>query len=206
MKLLGLDRVLCLSPHPDDVEYGMAGTVLKHTSTDFTVLTMSIGSKGDLMADDSRRNEVRDFWRKIRGDVALEFASVDYIGEQGMERWLKSLEGKPSEFSALFVPPAADSHYEHRFVHDLAWALCRACKTSIVTYATPSTLNSWSPTLFVDIRKQLKRKLDALEGFCTQTHHHYFERKVLEAFHTNFQAAKKGIRSVERFRAEEIHA
>ena len=29
MKFLGFNKVLCLSPHPDDVEFGMMGTILK---------------------------------------------------------------------------------------------------------------------------------------------------------------------------------
>ena len=28
-KLLGFNRELCLSPHPDDVEYSMYGAILK---------------------------------------------------------------------------------------------------------------------------------------------------------------------------------
>ena len=38
MKLLNLNRVLCLSPHPDDVEYSMLGTIIKHQDTIFDVL------------------------------------------------------------------------------------------------------------------------------------------------------------------------
>ena len=29
MKFLNLDRVLCLSAHPDDTEYGMLGSMMK---------------------------------------------------------------------------------------------------------------------------------------------------------------------------------
>ena len=31
MKLFNFDRVLCLSPHPDDVEYSMLGTIMKYS-------------------------------------------------------------------------------------------------------------------------------------------------------------------------------
>ena len=39
MKFLGFDKVLCLSPHPDDVEYSMSGTILKYKDTHFDIVT-----------------------------------------------------------------------------------------------------------------------------------------------------------------------
>ena len=43
MKFLNFNRVLCLSPHPDDVEYSMLGTIIKHSSTTFDVLCLTKG-------------------------------------------------------------------------------------------------------------------------------------------------------------------
>ena len=34
-KFLNFNKVLCLSPHPDDVEYSMLGTILKYNGTKF---------------------------------------------------------------------------------------------------------------------------------------------------------------------------
>ena len=42
MKFLGFNKVLCLSPHPDDVEFGMMGTILKYTNTVFDILCLSL--------------------------------------------------------------------------------------------------------------------------------------------------------------------
>ena len=50
MKLLNFDRVLCLSPHPDDAEYSISGTVMKYSDTIFDILTMSVG--GDFEGTD----------------------------------------------------------------------------------------------------------------------------------------------------------
>ena len=35
MKFLGFDNVLCISPHPDDIEYSMFGTIDKYKDTKF---------------------------------------------------------------------------------------------------------------------------------------------------------------------------
>ena len=37
MKFLGMDKVVCLSPHPDDVEYSLSGTVLKYYETKYKI-------------------------------------------------------------------------------------------------------------------------------------------------------------------------
>ena len=47
MKFLNYDRVLCLSPHPDDVEYGMLGTILKYKDTQFDIIVISQGGDFD---------------------------------------------------------------------------------------------------------------------------------------------------------------
>ena len=47
MKFLNYDRVLCLSPHPDDVEYGMLGTICKYKDTKFDIFVLSQGGDFD---------------------------------------------------------------------------------------------------------------------------------------------------------------
>ena len=47
-KFLNANRVLCLSPHPDDIEYGALGIMYKFKDTQFDILTISIGGKFDL--------------------------------------------------------------------------------------------------------------------------------------------------------------
>ena len=43
MKFLNLEKVLCLSPHPDDVEIGMMGTIFRHDETKFDILCLTKG-------------------------------------------------------------------------------------------------------------------------------------------------------------------
>ena len=62
MKLLGYDKVLCLSPHPDDVEYSMSGTILKCIDTTFDILCLTQGGEHDKTTNSFRVDEVRDVW------------------------------------------------------------------------------------------------------------------------------------------------
>ena len=65
MKLLNFNKVLCLSPHPDDVEYSMAGTIIKYQNTHFDILTMSGGGDFEGSDSDIRHNEVSNVWNSF---------------------------------------------------------------------------------------------------------------------------------------------
>ena len=62
MKFLNYDTVLCISPHPDDVEYSMMGTILKHVDTHFVVLNLCQGGDLDSTTGKVRLEEVHNVW------------------------------------------------------------------------------------------------------------------------------------------------
>ena len=57
MKFLNYDKVLCLSPHPDDAEYGMLGTIMKYKDTKFDIVVLSQGGDFDCISDDIMSHE-----------------------------------------------------------------------------------------------------------------------------------------------------
>ena len=78
MKFLNKDRVLCIGAHPDDVEYGMAGTFKKCYNTMFEVVVMSGGGDFDNTTTDAdRKNENESIWgmfdRNVKGIVSDKF-------------------------------------------------------------------------------------------------------------------------------------
>ena len=64
-KFLNLDNVLCFSPHPDDVEYGMLGSMIKHKETNFHILVFSIGGDFDESSNKIRQKECEEIWDKV---------------------------------------------------------------------------------------------------------------------------------------------
>ena len=65
MKFLNYDKVLCLSVHPDDVEYGMLGTIMKYKDTQFDVVVLSEGGDFDKSSGKSRHQECKSVWSNI---------------------------------------------------------------------------------------------------------------------------------------------
>ncbi len=206
MKFLGLDRVLCLSPHPDDAEYAMGATVLKHSDTEFVIYTMSSGSKGDRYDGAKRLNEVRDFWSLLCRNVSVFFSAAEFIGDIDEEGWIHEIEDAlDGDFDAVMAPPSDDTHYEHVLTNRVARAACRQRPMSFIEYCSPSAYINWVPNILVDVSQEFESKRTALRKFSSQVERPYFSGAVLDTYHRNMQAGRKGILYVERFRAVEVY-
>ena len=213
MKFLNLKKVLCLSPHPDDVEIGMMGTIFTYRGTKFDILCMTKGgAKGyDNTNELDRRKEVDNVWNfwkpGVTDHVQVHHSKYDYFEDSTEPGWINYIENefiKKYDYDGLFIPTKEDSMFEHRFVNGFGAALCRFSPISIIEYHTFSSLNSWQPNLFVDIQSIYQNKLSSLEEFESQSHKSYFKRKSLDAFHNNFQCNKKGKGMVEQFKIIEL--
>jgi len=208
MKLLNFENVLCLSPHPDDVEYSMAGTVLKYKDTHFDILCLTQGGKCDDTTDLNRLGEVDKSWKKSKADnYELFFTSYKFLKDLGDDEWINYIEStftNNNYYDCILTPSEFDSHFEHRIVSSFGWPLTRIKPISLMEYYSPSTLEKWIPNMFVDISDVYGTKLDMLKEFESQQHRSYFSRETLDGFHTNFQCSKKGLSKIERFNLKQI--
>ena len=209
MKLLGFNRVLCLSPHPDDVEYSMAGSILKYFNTKFDILCLTQGGDCDVTTSSKRLREVEVCWEQLTTctNVGLYFTPVKFLKDWTEDKWVNYIENNflnDKNYDAIFLPSNADSHFEHRMVSSLGWPLSRVNSIALVEYCSPSALSSWSPNLFVDISNVYNGKKFMLKGFKSQQHRSYFQDSTIDGFHTNFQCSKKGINYVEQFNCQQL--
>ena len=84
MKFLEFDRVLCLAPHPDDVEYSLGGTIIKYKDTHFDVLCLTEGGDCDSTTDVSRLNEVKLSWEVSNSqNHSLFFTPYQFLKDLG---------------------------------------------------------------------------------------------------------------------------
>ena len=84
MKFLGFNKVLCLAPHPDDIEYSMGGTIIKHYDTYFDILCLTQGGDCDETTNFNRLDEVRDSWESTNiTNVNLHFSPNKFLKEKG---------------------------------------------------------------------------------------------------------------------------
>jgi N-acetylglucosamine malate deacetylase 1 len=202
MKLLNFDKVLCLSPHPDDVEYSMLGCIMKHADTHFDLYQLALGGDCDDSTGAHRLEEVKKVWQKSNcNNINVIFSGHKFISELSEDKWINKIEQlNLDNYDAIFLPNSNDSHFEHRFISGFGSALIRNSKISIIEYYTPSTQDAWVPNFYLDITEQYNDKLEALQRFESQKHRYYFRDDVLRSFHNDFQCAKKGLHYIEKYK------
>lgn len=204
MKLLNFNKVLCISPHPDDVEYSMLGTILKYTNTNFHLLQLAQGGDCDDTTGIERLKEVENVWKSTGCDnLKIINTPFKFIKELTEDKWINLIEDylkKEEPFDAIFTPNETDSHFEHRFISNFGPALIRNTKISLIQYYTPSTQDAWNSNYYINIDEQYSTKLKALKMFISQQHRYYFTEDVLRAFHSDFQCSKKKLHYVEKYK------
>lgn len=212
MKFLNFNKVLCISPHPDDVEYSMLGSIMKHQDTHFDVLCMTKGgAKGfDKTNGLDRICEVEEVWKQANlKNINTYYSDCDFFEDKdGDAEWVNYIENgyiKNGNYDCIFIPTKDDSQFEHRFVNGLGPALIRISPISLIEYRTPSTLNTWNHNLFINIKDYYKKKIKCLQNFESQLDKTYFGETTLEAFHSNFQCRKRGINIIEQFKLIEYY-
>jgi len=207
MKLLNFDKVLCLSPHPDDVEYSMLGTIFEYDNTYFHNFCLTKGGDFDNTTGINRWDENKKIWNNIKnGEIT--FSNIKYLKEKGQDGWINFIENNflnKEKYDCIFIPTKIDSHFEHQIVNNFAPALTRDKKISIIEYRTPSTLDNWSPNVFIEIKDKLyNKKIEYLKYFETQKEKWYFKDEVLFSFHANFPCHKRGIKNVESYKINQL--
>ena len=207
MKFLGYDNVLCISPHPDDTEYSMMGTILKYSDTMFTCLQLCQGGDMDETTGKNRLFEVENVWEEAEcSNVNLLFTEVKYMRDMREEEWINFIERKLSpSLGAIVLPNEHDSHFEHRLVAGFGKALIRSSPITLIQYKSPSTDQTWVPNLFVDIEEEYDIKLEALKKFESQQDRYYFREDVIRSFHSDCQSAKKGKHYIEQFKVLDLY-
>ena len=212
MKFLGFTKVLCLAPHPDDVEYSMGGTIIKYHDTHFDVLCLTQGGDCDVTTNINRLDEVRNSWKSTGiNNINLFFSPNKFLKEKGEDEWVNYIETNfiiPDTtgytYDCICTTSTYDSHFEHKIVSNLGWPLTRIKSISLIEYYSPSTLETWAPNTFIDISKVYKTKLKMLKEFTSQQHRSYFKKDTIKGFHTNFQCSKKGKELVEQFNLKQL--
>ena len=223
MKLLNYDKVLCLSPHPDDIEYGVLGTIMKYKDTKFDIVVLSQGGDFDESTAKERQDECRKVWENIDNINGYFIKDSKFIKDKDEDEWVNLLENKfdISSYDCIITTSPDDAHFEHRIVSNFTYPLVRRSKCGIIQYKSPSTLDIWIPNFFIDIGVFENRaednghsndthmlfmagiwyiKLNKLKLFESQQGKSYFSEESLKSFHSNYQCSNRDMQHVESFK------
>jgi LmbE family N-acetylglucosaminyl deacetylase len=177
----GSDVVLAIGAHPDDVEIGIGGLLLRHAAQGHavTVLTLTGGEFGGVVAErlaESQRAAELLGARLVHAD--LQDASVS----EGSAT-IATIKAVVDEIhpTTMYTHTIHDVHQDHRNVHRASLVAGRGVP-KVFCYEAPSTSVDFHPTRFVNIDEYLERKLEVIQAYTSQVKvRGYLDEELLRA-------------------------
>jgi LmbE family N-acetylglucosaminyl deacetylase len=167
-------RILAVSPHPDDLEIGCGGTLLKYArrGADITALIMTDGSLGGPSEARREEQEASAGIIGIRQVLWGGFRDADLPGDREV---IDTIEETLREIrpTFLFVPFGQDTHQDHRKISSAALSATRYSR-NVLFYECPTSVN-FHPTIFVDIGAEFDDKIASLAAHRTQVKRTHIE-------------------------------
>jgi LmbE family N-acetylglucosaminyl deacetylase/CheY-like chemotaxis protein len=159
--------VLAIGAHPDDVEIGCGGTLLRHARAGdrTTILTLTGGEHGG--DADERAEESREA-AKLLGASLVHLDLPDTVLSEGPPT-ISAIESVIREVgpSIIYTHTLRDNHQDHRAAHRATIVAGRGVP-NVLCYQSPSTAIDFTPTHFVDVTAFVEAKVRALRAFASQ--------------------------------------
>lgn len=160
-------NILAIGAHPDDIEFGCGGTLIKYGQKGYNVF-LFILTLGQMGGDGKVRKREQLASCKILKSKKTFFGTyqdtkvpLDQGVIDSIEKVLKIV--KP-EF--IFVNYFDDTHQDHRHLTQATLSATRYIR-NVLLYEVPTTQN-FIPNVFVDIENTLKDKIAALQAHDSQ--------------------------------------
>jgi len=173
--------VLAIGAHPDDVEIGCGGLLIKHIhqGDEVHILTLSYGSKGGDCA--VRFNEAKQSALKLGAKLHFENLPDTKIDEGGLTiRKIENIVKKVNP-NIVYTHSINDAHQDHRNVHKASIVACRNVSV-LECYQSPSSTIQFQPSRFVDISDEIDEKINLLDSYQSQISKcKYIQNRIIEA-------------------------
>ncbi len=160
-------NILAIGAHPDDVEFGCGGTLIKYAGKGHQVQLLIL-TDGGLGGDPAERRKEQEDAARVLGAQQIFWGGYRDT-EVTLDRDLiQKIEGVLQTVGPhlILVHFADDTHQDHR---NIATAVVTASRytRNVLFYEGPTTAN-FTPSVFVDIDAVLDRKLEALTAHTSQ--------------------------------------
>jgi len=175
------ESVLAIGAHPDDVEIGVGGILLRHASRGDRValLTLTGGEQGGDTAE--RAEESRQAAELIGAKLYHRDLEDTSVSDGGLT--IGTIKAVIDEInpSTVYTHTSRDVHQDHRNVHSATLVAARGVPR-IYCYQAPSTTVEFKPTKFIAIDDFIEDKLKAIAAFDSQaTTRAYLEPDLLRS-------------------------
>ena len=188
-------KTLVIAPHPDDELLGVGGTLLKRKSQGcsvawliFTEPSITLNWSSDQIKQRTDQiKRIRDFigFEKVY-QLRFPAAELETLPYGTMISRLKECidDFQPEE---VFMPHSGDIHSDHAVVAKCTESACKSFRApfvkKVLSYETLSETEqsyevSFRPTVFINIEKELEKKIKALQIYRSELKDFPFPRSV----------------------------
>ena len=186
------ESILVIGAHPDDIELGAAGSLMKLTQEGKRVyaLVMTQGEIGTSAPAGVREEEARRGASQLGVSDLWVLSFPDTRLREHVSEMRTAIETKIEELGIQMVITHSphETHGDHIAVFEAAKEAARSC--SLLCYESISAPKEFVPNYFVDITAFLPEKLSAISSHKTQRRKFYMDSELVKgrAAHRGLQA------------------
>lgn len=161
-------NILAIGAHPDDLEFGCGGTLLKLSQSKKNNIALFVFTKGEGCGSRIKRQSEQEKAGRILHAKRIYWGGYRDTHIPIDKGPISQLDRVMATFNPhlIFVNYSEDSHQDHRAV-----AACTVSATryipNVLMYEVPTT-NGFNPSVFVDITHIIDEKLRLLEAHKSQ--------------------------------------
>ncbi len=170
-----MDRVFVISPHADDETLGCGGAIAKWCKA---------GARLEVLCcTDEGRKRRTQFYEAMKILGTITFHTLDYpdntLDQVSLSQIVDDIRKHADLFlpNILLMPSRNDAHTDHKIIADAAFSLTKPGRYAfklekILTYEVLSQTeigrSTFEPNVFIDITKEIDKKLEAYGKYDTE--------------------------------------
>lgn len=178
-------NILCLSPHTDDVELGVGGTINRLVKEGHKVFYVAFSSAvKSIPKGFSKDSTIRECKKAVKILGVYDLDILDYPTREFQlhrQRILDDLLGYKKKINPgiVFLPSSYDLHQDHRVIYNEGIRAFR--DRTMYGYELPWNNLDFGGRVFFVLREiDVKKKDKAFKCYKTQRHRHYCKRNFIQ--------------------------
>ena len=196
-------NILAIGAHPDDIEFGCGGTLLKYIAAGHSVFVFVL-SDGSYGGDPIVRMKEQEEVVKFMGAKDLFLGGLQDTNIADTHELIVKIEDiiKKVNPDIVFINYPDDVHQDHRAAAQASISATRFIK-EVLFYEVPTT-HHFEPDIFVNIQDILERKLELLKIHASQVNRtKVVNLTILESAQScaNFRGYQGRVKFAEGFKA-----
>ena len=196
-------NILAIGAHPDDIEFGCGGTLIKYAEKGHHVFLL-VMTKGEMGGESDTRAAEQMESMKIMGAQKIFWGGLVDTQIEISPDIIKRIEGVIDEVrpDCIFCHYPEDTHQDHRHLSQMAISATRYIQ-NVLFYEGPTT-ERFNPQVYVEIAGTLTLKVKALMAHRSQVKKTNIEEvSIVEIAHSsaNFRGIQGRVQYAEAFSA-----